>query len=74
MLVEKWEKENKKINKQNPGETTYSVDWLNGEKMFQIQSYGSSTRQIKGKVSQVLQFNKQQAIELIEILKKEFLL
>lgn len=72
MLVLKWEKEQRNFNKQNPGETTFSTGMFNGEKIFQIQTYGSSTRQLKGKVSQTLQFNKQQAIELIEILKIEF--
>ena len=74
MLVDKWEKEQRNFRKQNSGATTYSVDSFNGEKIFQIQTYGSPTRQAKGIASQTLQFNKQQAIELIDILKKEFAL
>lgn len=74
MLVLKWEKEQRNFRRQNPAETTYSVDTYNGEKLFQIQTYGSPARQEKGKASQILQFNKQQAIELIEILKNEFTL
>lgn len=74
MLVTNWEKENRNFRKQSTGETTYSTAIIGNEKLFQIQTYGSPERQIKGTASQTIQFNKQQASELIEILKKEFLL
>lgn len=55
-------------------EATYSVFTENGEKFFQIDTYGSEGRQIKDKVSQSVQFDKASALELIGILIKEFLL
>ena len=39
-------------------EATYSVFTDNGEKFFQIDTYGSEERQIKDKVSQSIQFDK----------------
>ena len=74
MRVTKWEKENRKLRKHEEAETTYSSDIVNGERLFQIQTYGSKTRKVKGEVSQVMQFNSEQAKELIEILRQEFLL
>jgi thymidylate kinase len=43
-----------------------------GEKFFQIDTYGSSNRQIQGKISQSLQFDKEAAKEIINLLKNEF--
>ena len=72
MLITKLPKESRDIRKQSAGEASYSVTMLNGEKIFQIQTYGSPDRQVKGMVSQTIQFGKEQAIELIDILQKEF--
>ena len=74
MRVTKWEHENRTIRKQGAADTTYSSAIVDGERIFQIQTYGSPTRKVKGEVSQVMQFDKARAVELIEILKKEFLL
>ena len=74
MLIDKLPKENRNFRKQASGEATYSTAVLGGEKIFQIQTYGSSDRQMKGVVSQTIQFGRDQAIELIQILKKEFAL
>lgn len=71
-LVNRWEKVEKNIRKQEQAETTYSVSIVNDEKLFQINMYGSSTRQNKNSASQIVQFNKQLAEELINILKTEF--
>ena len=55
-------------------EATYSVFLENGEKFFQIDTYGSEGRQLKDKVSQSVQFDKESALELVGILIKEFML
>ena len=52
--------------------SSYSVFDINGEKYFQIDMYGSSDRQIPGKTSQTIQFDKNAAKKIIEILSKEF--
>lgn len=43
-----------------------------GGKYFQIDTYGSSNRKIYGKISQSFQLDKKAAIELVNILKREF--
>ena len=72
MLITKLPKESRNFRKHTSGEASYSVAVLDNEKIFQIQTYGSPERQSKGVVSQVIQFDKQQAIELIAILQQEF--
>lgn len=72
MRVMKWEKENRLLRRQDTAETTYSTAVIDGECIFQIQTFGPSSRKIKGVASQTMQFDRQRAIELIEILKQEF--
>ena len=55
-------------------EATYSVFTDGGEKFFQIDTYGSEGRQLKDKVSQSIQFDKESALELVGILINEFIL
>lgn len=43
-----------------------------GEKYFQIDTYGKSDREHKDKISQSFQLNRESAIDLIKLLKKEF--
>lgn len=43
-----------------------------GEKYVRIQTFGSSTRQEKGKQSQVIHLNKATAQQLVEHLKQSF--
>jgi hypothetical protein len=71
MLVKSWGKECRNIRKQESGETTYTVADVAGEKLFQIQTYGSPERKAKGTVNQTIQFTKEQGVELVEILKRE---
>ena len=52
--------------------SSYSVFDINGEKYFQIDTYGSPDRKILGKISQTIQFDKDVAKKIIEILSKEF--
>ena len=74
MRVMKWEKENRALRKQDAAETTYSTAVIDGERIFQIQTFGSPDRKVKGVASQTMQFDRQRAIELIDILKQEFFL
>lgn len=67
MFVNEWKKEARNFRKQDIRETTYSLTVAGGEKLFQIQTYGP-----KGGACQTIQFDKQRALELIDILKKEF--
>lgn len=46
---------------------------MDGHKYFQIDTYGKSGRKLKGRSSQILQFDENSVKELIELLSKEFL-
>jgi hypothetical protein len=43
-----------------------------GDKYFQIDTYGSNGREVKGKISQSIQLDKEVAECLISLLKREF--
>ncbi len=70
MLVKEWIRESRDIRKQDVRETTYTSAVVNHEKLFQIQTYGLDGS--AGSAKQTIQFNKEQAAELVEILKREF--
>lgn len=70
MFVDKWEKEVRNFRKQDVRVTTYSSTVIGDEKLFQIQTYGAEGS--IGGAKQTIQFDKQRASELIDILKKEF--
>lgn len=53
-------------------EATYTPFEADGEKYLQIDTYGSEARDIPGKKSQSVQLNKQSAVELVAILRREF--
>jgi len=53
-------------------DSSYSIFSIDGEKFFQIDMYGKSDREIPGKVSQTIQFDKTVAKKIIDILKNEF--
>ena len=67
MRVREWKKEDRRITAQVYKDSTYSVSDVGGEKLFQIQTRASS-----GAVCQTVQFDRDRAAELIDILKKEF--
>lgn len=56
------------------GETdaTYDVVTFNNEKILQITTYGSSTREFPGKASQVIQFDEQSIEQLKKIIDENF--
>lgn len=70
--VNKWVKETRNFRLQAAAETTYSTNIVGNKKIFQITAYGSENRDKKGDASQMIQFDKERAIELIGILKQEF--
>ena len=51
---------------------TYTVFSQNGEKYFQIDTYGREEREFSKKSSQIIQLDKKSAISLIELLVHEF--
>lgn len=70
MFVSRWNSEEKNFRKQDVRETSYSAAVIDGEKLFQIQTYGAAGS--SGTAKQVIQFDQQRAVELIDILKREF--
>ena len=68
----------KKFNKDRntvhtPVAATYTVfDTVDGKHYVQIDTYGKNDREIPGKASQSIQFDKESAKFLVELLKKEF--
>ena len=51
---------------------TFTFFEMEGEKYFQIDTYGKGDREMPEKVSQVLQFDKQTAKYFVNLLIKEF--
>lgn len=43
-----------------------------GSRVVQLDSYGSEVRKLQGKLSQTLQFDREQALALIEVLGRAF--
>lgn len=52
--------------------TTYTAFEQNGKKYFQIDTYGRADREMPEKISQSLQFDKDSARVLVNLLVKEF--
>ena len=52
--------------------STYTVFELNGERYVQLDTYGRINRENPEKISQSIQFNKETAKFLADLLKKEF--
>lgn len=57
---------------QDEVEATYSVFDKDDKKYIQIDTYGREGRLLPGKVSQVIQLDKENAQELIGLLRKVF--
>ncbi|ART75167.1 hypothetical protein B4U37_03520 [Sutcliffiella horikoshii] len=43
-----------------------------GNRILQIDTYGSNQREFRGKISQSIQFDKDSAQEFLKVIKKEF--
>lgn len=52
--------------------TTYTVFEMDDEKYVQIDTYGRIDRETPGRVSQSIQFDKETATFLVNLLKEEF--
>lgn len=70
-LIEKLNKIDRNSSVQNPVEAAYNIVEKDGERYLQINTYGSSVRKAKGEVSQTIQFNRESAKQLTEIIKTE---
>jgi len=57
--------------KQGEVDATYCIFEKDGEKYFQIDTYGSENREFIGQPSQKIQFDRKFAKELVSILIKE---
>lgn len=68
MRVEKWEKGDIAFREQETRETTWTVDDYEGERFFTIRTYGPNG----GSAKQIIQFDRQRATELVDILTKQF--
>lgn len=66
------EKEISRPSRHKTVEASFSIVEVDGERVLQIDSYGSPDRVLPGKVSQSLQFGPSAAKQLYEILLKEF--
>jgi len=51
---------------------TYTSFERDGRVLLQIDSYGTEERQVPGKKSQSIQIDKEGAVQLLHILKREF--
>lgn len=70
MFVQEWKKETHDFKRQETRETTYSVATIGNEKLIQIQTYGAQGASAGAK--QIIQFDKERAMELVKILLNEF--
>ncbi len=72
IIVSDCEKKEKSLRKQEVVKATYSVNTNEG--LFQIETYGSSSRQNPDSASQTFQIDKDSAQQLIALLEKELFL
>ena len=68
--IERLEKQRHTIHEEV--DASYSIFEKNGNKYFQIDTYGSSSRALTTKVSQSIQLDQNSVKELVALLKKEF--
>ena len=68
--IKKIDKERNSVH--NKVRATYTVFTSSGETYFQIDTYGSATKELKDKISQSIQVDKDMAKELIKLLKNTF--
>ncbi|MCE8531741.1 hypothetical protein KBY26_21085 [Ruegeria pomeroyi] len=73
-LVTRFEKGEQEVRSLHPTEVscTYLVSENHGKKILQLNTYGSSHREMPDKLSQTLQFDENSARQLLAILLKEF--
>lgn len=68
--IKKLDKDRNSVH--NKVRATYTTFTSDGKKYFQIDTYGSSTREIKDKISQSIQLDEETAQELIKLMMGYF--
>ena len=71
-FIKNFEEEERRFNHQAPARTTYSLGRPCGEKIFQINMYGTKWRECPEQASQIIQLDKKSAAELVDLLKNFF--
>ena len=71
-FIKNFEKEERTFNRQSIARTTYSTGCPYGEKIFQINMYGTKWRECPHQASQIIQLDKTSASELVDLLKNYF--
>lgn len=64
--------EKAKTSVHRPASASYSKYELNGKRYFHVDTYGSDTRKIEGKISQSIQLDEGSARALIKLLNDTF--
>mgnify|MGYP004705605457 CR=1 FL=1 len=70
--IESLHKDNRDIRFQGGVKAEYFSGYISGNKLIQINTYGSMERKHTDLPSQIIQIDKEIAIELINILQHEF--
>lgn len=68
--IKKLDKDRNSVH--NKVRATYTTFTSDGKKYFQIDTYGSPTREIKDKISQSIQLDEETAQELIKLMMGYF--
>ena len=68
--IKRLDKERNSVH--DPVRATYTTFTSDEKKYFQIDTYGSSSREMKDKISQSIQIDKEMAKELIKLMIKAF--
>ena len=68
--IKKLDKDRNSVH--NKVRATYTTFTSDGKKYFQIDTYGSTTREIKDKISQSIQLDEETAQELIKLMMGYF--
>lgn len=68
--IERVDKERNNIHEE--ARASYTSFVVNGQKYFQIDTYGRPYRDMPGKISQSIQFDRDSAMQLIKLLEQEF--
>ena len=71
-FIKSFEKEVRTFNHQSTARTTYSTGCPAGQKIFQINMYGTKYRECPHQASQIIQLDKTSASELVDLLKDYF--
>ena len=61
-----------RVNIHKKVDATYTVFKYKGKTYFQLDTYGSRTREMKGKISQTILFDEETAGELLKLIEDAF--